>query len=225
MKSSGSCIGREIEDLKSGLNELGVSYDDAILGKFRRYLEILYEYENRLHLISHRDYTRISRRHFLTALCALSYIKNPQHACDLGAGAGFPSIPIKILYPGMPLTLFESKKKKARFLEGLVTGLALAEIKIIDTRAESLTATGFDLILIKAAGRIKKLLKTIDLISVPLVRVIFFKSSDYEDEIKAAHRDIRKRGFNLQIENLKTPIEHRPLTLIILEKPPEATTY
>lgn len=209
-------IEKEIVELQQGLTLIDIKYDKDIIQKFRRYIEVLYEYKNRLHLLSHQDYNHISKRHFLTSLVVFHYIKNYTNACDIGAGAGFPSIPLKILKPEIEFTLFESKKKKARFLRHVVCELNLSDVEIIDRRAEHYKAKKFDLILLKAVGKIKKLIKTIDALIKPGGCAIFFKSHQIEGEIRAAGKELKKKGFCVQVEKLFTPVENLPLALVIL---------
>ncbi len=218
MKSKNSDIEKEIEELERGLQVLDINYDDTILAKFKKYLEILYAYKNKLHLISHSDYNRISKKHFLTSLLPLPYIKDHNNVCDIGAGAGFPSVPLKILRPQINFTLFESKTKKADFLKILTNTLNLSNIAIVNNRAENYSDANFDLILVKAAGKIKKLIKTIDHLIAPQGLAIFYKSPRFNEEIKIARKEIEKRKFEIQIIMTKTALENLPLALVILKK-------
>jgi 16S rRNA G527 N7-methylase RsmG len=68
-------IERELDDLRAGLNLLRIKYNAAILRKFHIYLEVLFNMRNKLHLLSHQDYERIAKRHFLTSLMALDFVK------------------------------------------------------------------------------------------------------------------------------------------------------
>jgi 16S rRNA (guanine527-N7)-methyltransferase len=219
MKSREHDRAREIEELKKGLHLLSIDYTDQIIEKFRTYLDMLYEYRNRIHLLSETDYSRISRRHFLTSLVALSYLSGHASACDIGAGAGFPSVPLSIMVPDIMFTLFESKQKKANFLKTLIRVLQLPHVRVVSDRAEHYTSKRFDVIVLKAVGKIKRLIKIVDRLIVPGGDAIFYKSSDVEDELKSAKREIEKRNFQVQIEKFTTPLEQQPLTLVILKKP------
>ncbi|MGB7055053.1 MAG: RsmG family class I SAM-dependent methyltransferase, partial [bacterium] len=84
-------VGREIAELERGMEELGIAFNLGVLDKFKTYLEALYSYHGKMHLLSHRDYERISRRHFLPSLLALPFAMNHKRVCDVGSGAGFPS--------------------------------------------------------------------------------------------------------------------------------------
>ena len=158
-------IERELDDLRAGLNLLRITYNDAILQKFYIYLEVLFEMRHRLHLLSHQDYERIAKRHFLTSLMALDFVKGHRRVCDIGPGAGFPSIPLKILEPAMDLTLIESKRKMVDFLRYLTEHIDCPDVDVVSERAQDYQEKTFELILLKAVGKIKKLV-------VPINRLI-----------------------------------------------------
>lgn len=211
-------IARELEDLRKGLAALDFTFNQKKLQFFHRYLEVLYHYRGKIHLLSRRDYHRISRRHFLVSLMALPFIGDCRTACDLGAGAGFPSVPLKIMRPDIEFTLFESQQKKAAFLNHVICTLGLSHIVVIHDRAEHHDAQQFDVVLIKAAGRIKKLIKIVDHLMAPNGRAIFYKQYDVEEELKAAEQVLRKRRLQACVEKTLTPMEHLPLALVIIRK-------
>lgn len=218
MKSREPDCAQEIEELKKGLHILSIDYTNQIIEKFRTYLNMLYEFRHKIHLLSETDYSRISRRHFLTSLMALPYLTDRTSVCDIGAGAGFPSVPLSILAPDIMFTLFESKQKKANFLKTLIRTLQLPHVHVVNNRAENYTSKCFDVIVLKAVGKIKKLIKVVDRLIVPGGDAIFFKSHNIETELKSAEREIEKRNFQVQIEKFTTPFEQLPLALVILKK-------
>jgi len=209
---------REIEEIRIGLKDLGIDSDAEIIERFQIYLTTLYSWRDRLHLLSHRDYERISSRHFLTSLVAYPYVKNHTRACDVGAGAGFPSVPLKILLPGIDFVLFESNRKKAEFLEHLVDQLGLEGVRVVNSRAESHTGQGFDLVLLKAVGKIDKLMKIVDALVVPGGEAIFFKTQDVDTELRHAARAIEAGRFSVEVTRIATPIEKMPMSLVIMRK-------
>ncbi|MEO0124085.1 MAG: 16S rRNA (guanine(527)-N(7))-methyltransferase RsmG [candidate division WOR-3 bacterium] len=211
-------IESELKTLKEGFRELGIYAEEHILDKFSIYLRVLYNCKGRLHLISNNDYRRISLKHFLPSLMILKFITNEQNACDIGAGAGFPSIPIKILKPEMNFTLFESIKKKANFLKYLIKELNLSGIKVIADRAEKYHDEKFDLILIRAAGKINVLIKTIDLLIAPEGKAVFYKTMAVEEEIRHSKNRLDKNNFSVKVENVYTPVEKIPMSLVFLTK-------
>jgi len=216
--NSSANLDKQTNELCQGLTLLGIEYDEHIIQKFRKYIDVLCEYKNRFHLLSHQDYIHISKRHFLTSLAALRYVTHCYNACDIGAGAGFPSIPLKILRPEVNFTLFESKKKKAKFLKHLICELDLSGIDIIDGRAEHFKEKKFDLILLKAVGKINRLIKIIDNLIEPKGCAVFYKSHQVEEEIRTANNELKKRGYRVEVEKVFTPIENLPLALVVLKK-------
>jgi 16S rRNA (guanine527-N7)-methyltransferase len=211
-------IEREISELETGLNELGISLESHRLAKFKTYLKILYSYHGKIHLLSHADYERISRRHFLVSLAAFPLVKDHRRCCDIGAGAGFPSVPMKILLPELELVIFESVRKKAAFLKHLVDELELTEVQVINDRAEQYSGSGFDLMLLKAVGKIGGLIGVVDSLLIRGGSAIFFKTHQVEPEIAGAKAELERRGFTLQLKKINTPVEKSPVSLVILVK-------
>jgi 16S rRNA (guanine527-N7)-methyltransferase len=211
-------IARELRDLERGLEILKIPFNARIIEQFREYIELLYAYEGKIHLISRGDYEYISRRHVLPSLVALQHISHCRTVCDVGAGAGFPSVPLKLFTPGIHYTLFESKRKTARFLNELAGKLQLRHVEIIAERAEQCTDRRFDLILLKAVGAIQKMLGTIDQLLVPQGRAIFFKSPEQEREIAEAQVELTRLRLGVRVELVSTPLENSPLALVIVER-------
>ena len=107
---------------------------------FMTYEKELVEWNNRFNLTAIRDPESIRTKHFLDSLsCILAWKASPPaHLIDVGTGAGFPGIPLKILYPSLKLTLVESVGKKAAFCEHMVDVLRLEHVDVIHSRAEDL---------------------------------------------------------------------------------------
>ena len=152
-----------IAQFKKICSSLRINLSDELIEKFQAYVSLLLEWNKRIHLVSKGDATtdRILR-HFIDSLCIFKVIDIPEEASllDLGAGAGFPSIPIKIVREDIRLTLVESIHKKTLFLQKLSQVLKLQEIFILNQRAEKLADQAnfkekFDLVVAKAVGRLK----------------------------------------------------------------------
>ncbi len=120
--------------------QIGVRLTAVQQEQFAHYLSILMDWNGRLNLTAVREPAAIETRHFLDSLtCApLMGDLNGQRLIDVGTGAGFPGLPLKILYPDMQLTLVESVGKKTRFLQAVVDELALPDVTILQERAEAL---------------------------------------------------------------------------------------
>ncbi len=209
-------IERELNDLRNGLVVLGLYYNDSILQKFRIYLNILFKQRNKLHLLSRQDYKRIARRHFLTSLMALEYVQGFSCICDIGAGAGLPSMPMKIMEPQLKLTMIESQGKKVDFLKYLIKELAYHDVNIVNKRVENYYDEVFEVVLLKAVGKIRDLISSVDRLLEPGGRAIFYKTLRVEEEID----DDLSKGFHIDIKQVFTPLERAPLVLVILDKRP-----
>ncbi len=209
-------ISEEIDDLRKGLAELGLS--SRLARDFGIYLELLYEYRGRINLISDSDYQRISCRHFLVSLIGLPYLRDARRVADLGSGAGFPGLPLKIVMPEKEFVLIESMKKRARFLVNLIQSLSTKRVSVFCGRAEDHPENYFDAILLRAAGRIKDKIRVIDRLLELGGRAIFYKGSSAATEIHEARTLIDRFGYTLKVEPHLTPVERRPLNLVILKK-------
>jgi 16S rRNA (guanine527-N7)-methyltransferase len=211
-------IEHELTELHTGLNLLQIAHDQTTINAFTRYLKILYEFKDRLHLVSRQDYTRISQRHFITSLMAYHYVEKCSAICDIGAGAGFPSVPLKIVLPHVQLTLYESITKKARFLCQLVERLHLENVEVRNERAEHVHGPQYECILFKAVGAIASMLTTIDNLLYPHGIAIFYKTHRVEEEINRIVPQLDEYRLAVEVKKLHTPVEQLPVALVLLHK-------
>jgi 16S rRNA (guanine527-N7)-methyltransferase len=118
----------------------GITLSPDQIGQFEAYQKLLLDWNQRMNLTAIREPRQIQQRHFLDALtCSLATgVLNGRSLIDVGTGAGFPGLPLKILYPDLRLTLVESVVKKTRFLEAVVAELGLNDVTIVSERAEKL---------------------------------------------------------------------------------------
>lgn len=124
--------------LRRGLERLGMNTDNNIIGKFAKYSSMLTERNKVMNLTAITDDAGISTKHFLDSILPLSAIDLPQGASviDVGTGAGFPGIPMKIMRPDISLTLLDSLLKRVNFLEEVCGELKLESAVCIHARAE-----------------------------------------------------------------------------------------
>lgn len=214
----------EIDQFKKICFSFRINLSDEMVGKFQAYLTLLLEWNKRIHLVSKRDATsdRVLR-HFVDSLCIFKIIDIPEEAnlLDLGAGAGFPSIPIKIVRDDVRLTLVESIHKKTLFLQKLSQILKFQEISVINQRAEKLAEEPdlkekFDLVVAKAMGKLEDTIR----LSIPFLKtgglLVAYKGKDVKKEIEET--ELPK---NCQIKNMvKIEIPEMDFWrwLVVLEK-------
>lgn len=213
--------------LARGARHLGLELGPRELAKFKLYYELLVQWNRRVNLTSVVDYERVQIVHFLdslTVLLGLPASAPPGRVVDIGTGAGFPGVPLKIVRPELALVLVESVGKKARFLHELVAALALEDVEIVVERAETLGQDPryrerFDLALARAVAKLPALVE----IALPLCRVgglfIAQKKGQLRQETESAARAIALLGGQLREVR---PVEAEGLAdrraLIIIEK-------
>lgn len=119
---------------------LNIRLTDSQINAFKTYETELVTWNDKFNLTAIRDREQIRSKHFLDSLtCILAWGENkPNNLIDIGTGAGFPGIPLKILYPNLKLTLVESIGKKTKFCYHMVNILSLTNVKIVQDRAEVL---------------------------------------------------------------------------------------
>lgn len=148
--------------------ELGLSLDASQLERFETYYRELADWNTRMNLTSVIDYSEVQVKHFLDSLTVLPALGTPlspsARVVDVGAGAGLPGLPIKLVCPDLHLTLVESTGKKANFLRHMVDTLALAGVDVVTGRAEELGHNpelrgSFDLALARGLARLPTLLE------------------------------------------------------------------
>lgn len=209
------------ELLKTGAEQLGIFISPHKINKFITYLEELKLWNKKLNLTSLVDDKKIIIKHFLDSLsCFLVFKRLPEQLVDIGTGAGFPSLPLKILLPEITCTLIEVTRKKADFLEHLLKKLELTGVTIINARAED-RARGnlresFDVALGRAVAKLNVLLEYA-LAYVKVDGYLVAQSGEWEVKTKEAEKALLIMGGKVaEVKTIQLPFtdEHRSLILI-----------
>ncbi len=122
--------------LREGAAELGAKLSDEQTALFLTYLGELRKWNRTMNLTSLRKEEEITTRHFLDSLTPLRFLKGCRNLLDIGTGAGFPGIPLKIALPALKVTLMEPITKKVHFLKHVIRTLGLEGIEVVRARAE-----------------------------------------------------------------------------------------
>jgi len=189
--------------LRRGLKRFGVQIDDHMLEQFITYMEELKRWNKVYTLTSIDDERDIAVKHFLDSLLYLQVIpEGAYQIADAGSGAGFPGLPIKIVRPGLHVSLIESSRKKVAFLKNMIRKLNLSGVEVIHGRIEVLGHEYeglFDVIVSRATFKIDEFIR----VASPYVRkggsLIISKGPGYLQEMQGLDID------NLEIIEYKLP--------------------
>jgi 16S rRNA (guanine527-N7)-methyltransferase len=209
---------------------LGLPLNAQQLRQFEEYYRQLIAANRRVSLTSVTDYQEIQRRHFGeslavgAALYRAGALKPDKEArvLDLGAGAGFPGLPIRIVRPALRLTILEATRKKTAFLERLLARLGLEDVTVITGRAETVAhepthREGYDLVLARAVAPLAVLVE----LTLPFLQVGGFlatpKGTRAPQEIAEAGRALGTCG-GLIVSAEPLPFSTSPLRLVLVQK-------
>jgi 16S rRNA (guanine527-N7)-methyltransferase len=132
---------------------LGVHLDEEMLVRFCTYLDELRQWNRVVRLVSCAEVKEVVWLHFMDSLTPLSLMPEEGLLVDIGSGAGFPGVPIKIARPSLHVTLVEAKRKKANFLRHLSKRLALEGVRVHEGRAEEMeSSVRFDIAISRASA-------------------------------------------------------------------------
>lgn len=124
--------------LKSKAQKIDIELEEIQIKQFYEYMKFLLEWNEKINLTAITDEDEIILKHFIDCISIQKYIDNDANIIDLGTGAGFPGIPLKIVMPEAKITLVDSLNKRINFLNELINKLELKNIETIHSRAEEL---------------------------------------------------------------------------------------
>lgn len=185
------------------LSEHGI--DNVACSKFEKYYEMLIDWNTRINLTAITDETEVAYKHFLdcTGIFASGVINDGASVIDVGTGAGFPGIPMKIVNPSLRLTLLDSLNKRICFLNEVASTLELRDVLCVHSRAEDAGKDkkfreNFDVCVSRAVAN----LSTLSELCLPFVKVggyfIAMKGPKADEEITAAKNAVKLSGGKIE---------------------------
>ncbi|HFU6634059.1 TPA: 16S rRNA (guanine(527)-N(7))-methyltransferase RsmG [Streptococcus agalactiae] len=210
------------------LIEHGITLTDKQKKQFEAYFRLLVEWNEKINLTAITDKEEVYLKHFYDSIAPIlqGYIDNsPLSILDIGAGAGFPSIPMKILYPEIDITIIDSLNKRINFLNILANKLELSGVHFFHGRAEDfgqdkVFRAKFDIVTARAVARMQVLAE----LTIPFLKVngrlIALKAAAAEEELISAEKALKTLFSQVTVnKNYKLPNgDDRNITIVSKKK-------
>ena len=211
-------------ELKEKMKRIDIDIEDKQVEKFFSYMNLLIEWNQKINLTTIIEPKEIIIKHFVDCGTILKYLKNGETIIDIGTGAGFPGIPVKILNENLNVTLVDSLNKRIIFLNEVCAALNLENIQLIHSRAEDLAKNKeyrekFD----KSVSRAVANLSTLSEYDLPFIKtggqMIAMKGFEIEEELKNAEKAINILGGKIKEVNKFTLINtDNKRSIVVIDK-------
>lgn len=214
----------QLDKFEKGLADLGISLNETQIKQFLDYYELLVETNKVMNLTAITEFDEVIEKHFLDSLslCRIYDLNREIRVLDLGTGAGFPGVPLKIAFPQIRLVLADSLNKRIKFLENVVGELSLQNVSCVHGRAEEMGKNKeyreqFDLCVSRAVANLSSLSEY----CIPFVKeggaFISYKSGEIEEEANAAKKAISVLGGELR-KIYKFDLYEQKRSFVIIDK-------
>lgn len=212
-----------LNEFINNVKDLGIELNENQISQFNKYYDLLIEYNKVMNLTGITKYEEVLEKHFYDSLTMVSKVKLENSSLvDIGAGAGFPCIPLKIAIPSLKITVVDSLAKRMTFLNTVIKELNLENIECLAMRGEDfakLHREEYDFVTARAVAR----LNILDEICLPIIKVngyfIALKGSDGLVEIEECKDAISKLGGKIEmIDNFNLPSENSKRINIFIKK-------
>lgn len=215
-----------LEKFKNGLQQLHIALSEKQMEQFLQYYELLVEKNKVMNLTAITEFDEVVEKHFLDSVSLTKQmdLHQPLKVLDLGTGAGFPGIPLKIVFPELEITLMDSLNKRVLFLQDVISSLQLENIEAVHGRAEEAAKNkkyreSFDLCVSRAVANIS----TLSEYCLPFVKIggsfISYKSSTIEDELEDGKKGIAILGGKVKdVYKFTLPDSELQRSFVVIQK-------
>ena len=201
----------------SHLNELNIEVTEEKLNKLEKFYELLIDWNNKINLTRIVEKEEVYLKHFYDSLTIVKEVdlNKVETLCDVGTGAGFPGIVLKIFYPHLKITLVDSLLKRVNYLNTIIKDLELNNIVAIHARGEDVKEK-FDIVTSRAVANIEKLVVyTMHLLN-KTGRLVALKGDIDKELTDDVKRKLERKYIIEKINKFELPIENSKRSLVIL---------